>query len=175
MHAYFNRGEREFRNSAGKLGPGLDVRGDGGYVILPAPGSGYSWDAHWNPETSTLAPAPGWLIPPVPERPAATRPVEPARGLSAYAEAAVDSAARRIIGAPSGQQETTLNAKSFAIGTLAGAGAIPAAFALQALIWAAHQMPNHDPRRPWRAGELEVRVERAFAQGLRHPREVANG
>lgn len=39
--------DREVRNSAGKLGPGLDVRGAGGYVILPPSGhpSGrrYAW------------------------------------------------------------------------------------------------------------------------------------
>jgi hypothetical protein len=36
------------RNSAGKLGPGLDVRGDGGYVIMPpsqrADGAAYRFE-----------------------------------------------------------------------------------------------------------------------------------
>ena len=36
MHVFFEypAGE-EVRNSAGKLGPGLDVRGEGGYVVVP--------------------------------------------------------------------------------------------------------------------------------------------
>ena len=32
-HLYFRHPGREVRNSAGKLGPGLDVRGDGGYCV----------------------------------------------------------------------------------------------------------------------------------------------
>jgi putative DNA primase/helicase len=38
-HRYFLMPETEppIRNSAGKLGPGLDVRGEGGYVIAPPP------------------------------------------------------------------------------------------------------------------------------------------
>jgi putative DNA primase/helicase len=35
----------KIKNSAGKLGPGLDIRGDGGYVIL-APSPGYEWIEH---------------------------------------------------------------------------------------------------------------------------------
>ena len=35
LHFHFRSNGREVRNSAGKLGPGLDVRGDGGYVLLP--------------------------------------------------------------------------------------------------------------------------------------------
>jgi hypothetical protein len=47
-HLFFKWIEgREVRNSASKLGPGLDVRGEGGYVILPPSGhlSGgtYEW------------------------------------------------------------------------------------------------------------------------------------
>jgi len=36
IHIYFrNPKGTEIRNSAGLLGPGLDVRGEGGYVVVP--------------------------------------------------------------------------------------------------------------------------------------------
>src|SRR3954466_12424008 len=66
LHVYFNAGERELRNSAGLIGPGLDVRGDGGYVILPSPENGYFADPLHNFDTVPMAPAPDWLWPPKP-------------------------------------------------------------------------------------------------------------
>src|SRR6516165_1844652 len=53
----------EIRNSVGKhgLGPGLDVRGQGGYAVVPCPGSGYRWDPHCNFDTVPPHPAPAWL------------------------------------------------------------------------------------------------------------------
>lgn len=40
-HLYF-QAERSPRNSADDIAPGVDTRGDGGYVIMP-PSPGYSW------------------------------------------------------------------------------------------------------------------------------------
>src|SRR4051794_19762403 len=74
LHVYFDAGERELKCSAGLLGPGLDVRGDGGYVILPSPGSGYAWDPVWNFKTIAMAAAPDWLWPPRPSRAALPPP-----------------------------------------------------------------------------------------------------
>jgi hypothetical protein len=91
--------------------------------------------------------------------------------LSPYAEGALDRACRAIIGAPDGEQETTLNGEAFSIGTLAGAGAIPADFARRTLIWAAQRMPDFDCRHPWRTAEIVRKVNRAFEDGVRHPRE----
>ena len=176
LHLWFEPPMAELRNTGGArgrgIGPGLDWRGDGGYVIIPSPGSDYSFDPIWGIETP-LAPIPNALLPRPEERCASGALVRPAAGLSHYAEAALDSACRRIIAAPAGEQEATLNAESFAIGTLAGAGAIPADFARRALAWAARQIPDYDPRRRWRAAELERKVERAFTDGMRHPREAA--
>jgi hypothetical protein len=53
----------EIRNSTGKVGQGIDVRGEGGYVCLPpsrrADGALYQWDPEGG---SQAAPAPDWLI-----------------------------------------------------------------------------------------------------------------
>jgi hypothetical protein len=59
IHVFFRypRGT-EIRNSAGLLGPGLDVRGEGGYVVVPPSRTRdlYRWV-----DTSALAEA-SWLI-----------------------------------------------------------------------------------------------------------------
>jgi hypothetical protein len=154
------------------IGPGLDWRGEGGYVIAPSPGSGYSWDPHWNPDTALMAPVLAVLLPRSPEPATPIRPVKPITGLSPYAEAALDSACRRILAAPAGEQEATINGECFGIGTLAGANAIPADFARRALIWAARQIRDHDQQRPWRAREIEAKVTRAFDDGMQRPREA---
>jgi hypothetical protein len=54
LHAHFQVPSPNIRNTAGKRGRGvgvnLDCRGLGGYVVLPSPGSGYSWDPHLGPD-----------------------------------------------------------------------------------------------------------------------------
>jgi hypothetical protein len=156
------------------IGRGLDWRGTGGYVIAPSPGSGYSWDPYWNFDSIPLAEVPPALLPREVDRLSTSMPVKPEVGLSRYAETALDRACRQIIAAPPGQQETTLNAQCFALGTLAGAGAIPPDFARRVLIWTACQIPNYDSRRPWRAREIQQKVERAFADGTQHPRVLCH-
>jgi hypothetical protein len=175
LHLHFRPPDRvDLRNTAGErgsgIGPGLDWRGDGGYVIAPSPGGGYTWDPHWNFHSAALAEVPPLLLPKQIDRPPAAKPAKPETGLSRYAEAALDSACRKIVDAPAGQQESTLNAEAFAIGTLAGANGIPADFACRVLIWSARGMRDHDPRRPWHPTEILGKVERAFADGMRHPR-----
>ena len=124
LHLYFDPAGREIRNTEGKrgrgIGPGLDWRGGGGYVILPSPGSGYSWDPHLNFDTAPLALVPERLLPAEKVR-IVVRPIRPIKGLSPYAEEALDRACKAIIGASNGEQEATINGEVFAIGTLAGA------------------------------------------------------
>jgi hypothetical protein len=171
LHVYFNPGQREFRNSASKLGVGLDVRGERGLVIVPGDWGGYQWDPFYNLMSIPLAPAPNWLTPPEPERHAP--PVRPERspGLSAYGDAALDSAVNRIIAAPRGEQHSTLLREAFSLGTLAGVG-LPAEFARKVLKWAGARMVSHDPQRPWRETEINRAVDDGFNAGMRQPRET---
>jgi putative DNA primase/helicase len=63
-HFYFKHPGEKIRQSAGKLGPGLDIRGDGGYAVAPPSqhenGRMYEWErtAH----AATLQPLPDWLL-----------------------------------------------------------------------------------------------------------------
>src|SRR5262249_2998705 len=64
LHVWFSCHPKiEIRNSIGNggLGAGLDIRGDGGLVVLPCPTSKYRWDPHYNFDTCTPIPAPAWL------------------------------------------------------------------------------------------------------------------
>jgi hypothetical protein len=62
LHYYFAHPGSNVPNSAGRLGPGLDVRGDGGYVVAPpsvhATGTAYEWAVACEP-----AAMPDWLRP----------------------------------------------------------------------------------------------------------------
>jgi hypothetical protein len=103
---------------------------------------------------------------PTPQERAQPRP----QRLSRYAEAAIDGAVKHIAGAAAGMQETTLNTESYSIGRRVADGVLPAGFALDALLLAAHSIQSHDRRRPWRAREIDRKVLAAFTDGLRHPR-----
>lgn len=62
QHLYFAYTGKEIRNSASNIGDGLDVRGDGGYIVAPpsvVDGRTYSWDNYG----ADLADAPEWLWP----------------------------------------------------------------------------------------------------------------
>jgi len=54
------------KNGVETFGPGLDIRGDGGYVIVPpslhASGKRYAWEVSHLPDETPLAPMPPWLL-----------------------------------------------------------------------------------------------------------------
>lgn len=63
-HIFFKHPGFEIRNSAGKLGKGIDIRGDGGYVVAPPSlhpnGQQYQWVV--KPSQTPLADMPEWMI-----------------------------------------------------------------------------------------------------------------
>lgn len=61
-HIYFRHPGTPIKSTASTIGDGLDIRGDGGYVIVPPSKvgtTGYEWEAS-NPEA--VPPMPDWLI-----------------------------------------------------------------------------------------------------------------
>ena len=62
-HVYFKMPDAPIRNSAGKLGLGLDIRATGGYVLAPPSihptGRRYEWSVDC---ASAIADAPAWLL-----------------------------------------------------------------------------------------------------------------
>lgn len=66
-HVLFTMPDFEIRNNAGtKLGQGLDIRGNGGYIVAPPSihpnGNAYVWDISSRPGSQEISPAPGWLL-----------------------------------------------------------------------------------------------------------------
>jgi hypothetical protein len=60
-HAYFAPPGEHVSNSAGKLGVGIDVRGDGGYAIAP-PSVGVNSQPYRWAVRNPIAPLPAWLL-----------------------------------------------------------------------------------------------------------------
>jgi putative DNA primase/helicase len=128
---------RGIRNSAGKIGPGLDVRGDGGYVILPPSGhpSGgrYTWTAQ-----AKLAEAPAWLLNTVaPTATPASPAAKPAAKARNYAASALEREAGRVVAADPGARNDALNQAAFALGQLVAGGELDRAEVEAALTRAA--------------------------------------
>ena len=67
-HLYFAHPGGELRNRTG-LAPGIDLRGDGGYIVAPPSlhisGQRYRWRPAHDPDSTTPAPLPDWLLRPI--------------------------------------------------------------------------------------------------------------
>lgn len=170
---------RSVRNSAGKIGPKIDVRGEGGYIVaapsIHPSGRRYAWRAGHGPEEMGLAAAPGWLLDlaaPIEAAPApVARPAPRQRRegrASPYGEAALDNACRKISAAPSGKRDDTLYDTACGIGCLVGGEEIEHAYAFDALVAAGGV---HVPA-AFTQKALVDKVTRALAWGMQHPRSA---
>jgi hypothetical protein len=113
-HLYFTADpQRKIGNSAGQLGPLVDVRGDGGYVIAYPP-----WD------DSDPVPLPGWLadLCAPPARPAAPATASVPRQADAYIRAAVEAEVAAVAGAWEGSRNSQLNRSAYALARFAADG-----------------------------------------------------
>jgi putative DNA primase/helicase len=134
VHSYLRhpRGGIKIKCSSSELGPGIDVKGDGGMVIAP-PTAGRRW-LNSNP----IASMPNWLVEltrePPPKRLSirerATAAVNAHRlarmcqsgGAGAYAAAALADEIDGLSRAPATTRNTALNKSAFSLGQLVYAG-----------------------------------------------------
>ena len=91
-------------------------------------------------------------------------------GFARYADCALTDACGAIREAGNGAQFETVRRQAFSIGGYVGAGVLDEGEAIRALTAAALDMPNHDPRDPWKGAELERLVRNAVESGSRKPR-----
>ncbi len=155
----------EIRNSAGRVGPGLDVLGEGGSAVAPpsvlASGRGYRWARN----DAKLADAPAWLVVLALPLPPPPRPdPKPLNGnVDRYCAAAITAELKCLAAAGDGQRNEQLNRSAFAVAQFVAAGAVPEDWARGELEGTAVQigLPVIEARRT---------IGSAFAAGLQQPR-----
>jgi len=158
----------EIRNSAGRLGEGVDVRARGGYVVA-APsvidGRAYRWDvtapAKVLPEAWAEA-----MQPPKPRqvspenRPAINR-------ASRYGIAALNGEADIVAKAPPGQRNDTITRSAFKVGTIADQCGVTGAQAEKMFAWAVSHWGDEAEAR-----KASGSFWRAFEAGRLEPRQM---
>lgn len=161
---------RTIRNSASRVGPGVDVRGTGGYIIAP-PSDGYDVV-----DACTIAEAPAWLLdlidPPAPQaQPVAPRqpslPRQSGDG-TRYGLQALDNECQAILSAADGAKHDTLNRAAFSIGGLVAAGELAEGPALHALASALAGIASRCKDYP----AAQKTLGAAFRAGMAKPRQA---
>jgi hypothetical protein len=166
---YFTAADADgVRNSAGRLGPLIDVRAVGGYVVVPPSHIGGKPYAATN--AAPPAPLPSWIAAllrqsgPLPA-PSSCRRAPKVTDGSAYAMAALRREAERVAMAAEGTRNDTLNRAAFGLGQLVAAGLLPAQDVTTTLAEAAAHagLP---------AGEASRTIRSGMTAGARFPRQV---
>ncbi|WP_405100824.1 bifunctional DNA primase/polymerase [Micromonospora sp. NBC_01412] len=156
------------RNTAGTLGPMVDTRANGGYVVAASStvaGRPYGVDLDTDP-----APLPEWLaglLAPAPLPP--QRPVLvdlPTDRTGAYVRAAITHEVQRVTGAAPGERNRSLHIAAIALGQLVAGGALTADDVQSVLEQAGVTagLPTSEVYRTIRSG---------LAAGSHRPRKVA--
>lgn len=164
-HVYFKDREDAPFPSKTAIRPGLDLRGDGGYVVAPpslhASGRRYEWDV--SPEEAPFAHAPDWLISLIKKPKQSTGSADlpklapansPAEWSSSYVRAAVDGVVNDMRSAGEGTRNDTLNKCAFRLASLRAGGADVTDSAVAALAEAARA-----------AGLEDAEIERTIRSG----------
>jgi hypothetical protein len=187
---FFRWNGAHIRNSTSKIGEGIDVRGDGGYVILPP---SVRWDGtsyRWQDPSLPPADAPSWLIEKAIKASSSSsdgtpRVREPRRtteagavsfngslGLSsprahAWALAALRIACERIANAKTGKRNHTLNAEAFDLFRLVAGGYLDEERARASLFQAADKCGLIDDDG---VESVDKTIKSARKAGLKQPR-----
>ena len=166
-HLYYAAPHDRIRNSASRLGPLIDVRADGGYVI--GKDSRVGGHPYTERDARTPVPLPAWIADLLQEGPPTAIGITLSVPLSAhgtaYAMAALREEARLVATARPGTRNDTLNRAAFSLGQLAAAGLLPPLAVATALASAAERagLPAEEARRTIRSG---------MTAGSRRPRNV---
>ena len=179
-HIYYRQPDEPLGNSASKLAPGVDTRGNGGYVVAPPSRhpSGQRYEfilERVGGELSMVrvAPCPDAIVAHLRGRKreresrtqAPTIAVRDDSRLTRYVMAALYGETYRVATAVEGTRNTTLNDAAFRLGTLAHIGKFTDGEAEAALVTAAIQagLGEHEAQRTFASG---------YSAGKANPRKV---
>lgn len=164
-HVYFRHPGGDVRNRAGFL-PGMDLRGDGGFVVGPGSvhpdGGEYSWINP--PGLFELAAPPAWLMEAL-EKPESLTPSSSKERRSEWAETALRDEIARVLAAPEGQRNDALNRAAFSIGQIVAGGSLDGGTVVARLNGAALSAGLE-------AGEAAATIQSGMGSGMQQPREA---
>lgn len=159
--------------------PGIDWRGQGGYVVGPGSikpdGSGWSWYAPDDPlcgPESDLRPAPAWLVALLDRRTVA-QPATPARTLPGgapsdrYGQAALEREIGRLLLTQPGGRNDALNRAAHSLGQLVAAGKLDQRAVAAALLEAAQRLGLSEQ-------EAVATILSGMRAGMSTPRRIAS-
>jgi hypothetical protein len=164
-HLYFRAPAAAIANSASRLGPLIDVRAQGGYVLGPGSRVGGCFYARVNAAIPALLPA--WIARALSQPPlrAMSSPLAMAGTAQAvpYGLAALREESARVAAASEGTRNDTLNRAAFSLGQLVAAGCLPGSAVIDSLADAAREsgLPEREANRTINSG---------MTAGARRPR-----
>lgn len=172
-HLFFRWQEgRPVRNNAGKLDTGLDVRGEGGYVILPPSNHPSGKTYAWVNEDVPIAEAPEWLmdlvspVAPCPQQgqaPCESADTAQTNETSAYGRKALEAEVAKVATAAEGARNDTLFKASCSLGQLVAGGELNRSATEAELAGAALATGLAEP-------EIRRTIASGLATGAKEPR-----
>lgn len=162
LQFFFISNGTEIRNSAKKVASHIDVRGNGGYVILP-PSSHPSGNKYfWEKKTKIVA-APEWLVEKVKKQPEKTVTHLPGE-TTRYGQAALVNEMAILSSASHGARNDALNTSAYNLGTLIACGELDENQARNGLLATALTIGLPEK-------ESIKTIESGFKAGKQHPRD----
>ena len=173
-HIFFQHPGQKIKSKSGLGGfPGIDQKGNGGYIVAPPSnhisGGAYSWKI--SPDTP-LADIPAWLMPLLLQgnaRPTRT-PAPPGGGAGPgeyenYASKALADEIAQLAGTPEGERNVRLNKAAFALGQLVGAGVLERGQVEAALLGVALSIGLGEQ-------ESQATIRSGLESGIKEPRAL---
>jgi hypothetical protein len=160
------------RGNTTAIRPGIDWRGENGYVVAPPSvrddGRDYAWGITYGPDTP-LEPAPQWLLDAWDKRSGNVASATPAALLtqladrSGYGAHALESELGRLATTPNGARNHNLNRAAFRLGQLVASGDLGAADVAGALLTVAMRIGLTET-------EAIGTIRSGMSNGMRTPR-----